>query len=295
MSETKKEYWPHPLLPVFRSLALNTKPLTPFAPQTDFAVELELAALRFKELGEDEVKQNALTTYRYSAIAAYALSAAGGSDMEGEDLHAMMFVAAQGSWIAHSFCDAAGYAFRLGMFPSFAVATRLPGFMDALELWGKYFEYDQRFNGPEHLKYVIRNLVENNAPDSRFWQNTCGKRFPSLKDFNQALAKEVINHTKAKSKKESRGTSRERARFKDAIALYWIPASLWARSAKSILSLLDPKADDGVNALKRIDRDISEIGKPKKLGFAASHNGSLEQFIDKIDERGAKKLLFVTR
>lgn len=278
MSDDSKqpEPWRHPLLPWLTGIAVNTFPFVPYAPlegiqeKIDHAV-VELADARW---GEDEAKRQIRITYNHAAAALHAIALAGGSELDGHELHALLFVAAQGDPLAHAFCDAAGYALLLDLLPEFAVATRLPGFKDALEQWAHSFGYHLRFDGskPKQLKFINREMVQKDEPCANFWLTACQNDFPSPKEFLAKLAKEQFLFTDAK--RHTPKPKQEPARFKDLIQFGWLPASLWARTHAGIVHFFQPRATGAVEAAKRVMGDVSV------LKFSRSHRGEWQEAID---------------
>jgi hypothetical protein len=276
------EAWPHPLLPWFTGIAVNSKPLVAFAPLEEIQREIDQATLIHPPLGEDEAKRQILTTYRHAAAALFAIAANGGSELDGTELHALLFVAAQAHPLAQAFCDAAGYALRLSLLPQFAVASRLPGFTEALKDWANHFEYEVPFSTPEQLKFIHREMVQNDKPAAQFWLRMCEQGFSSPDHYKQAmnaerrLYKDTLRKKPPPKRRNSRKKTpqREPARFKGAIAFGWLPASLWARTHRGTFFFFEPSGDDREAGENRVKGDVWD------LGFTGSHHGDLERFID---------------
>jgi hypothetical protein len=285
MSDAPGEYWPHPLMPWLENIAVNSRhlALVQYAPLEEFKARLDLAGIVHPLYAEDEAKRNILMTYQHSAALLFVIAAGGGSDLGGEELHALLYTAAETDPFALALCNAAAAALRLGFLPSFTVATRLPGFMSALEAWARHFEYDKPFSGPDRLLFVNRDMSGDD-----FWLKACQNDYPSVKDFMRALCREQELFEDAKRKSQERKdklmkkgkTPRPPAIFKDRIAFGWLPLSLWARTSAGISFLLEPRGDAAEKAEKRVQRDINE------LKFSASHCGDLEIFINRADKVG---------
>lgn len=279
MSKGAKKHWPHPLLPwLTAAAAASDPPLLPYAPMAEFRRQLEHVAIPHPLIIEDEAKKHILATYHHSMAAVFAIAAGGGSDLHGDELHALIYRASDDPFV-FAFIEAAAAALCMGRHPAFTVSTRLPGFMDALEAWARHFEYDKRFHGPERLKYVNRELIRKNVTGAEFWLRACERDFPSPADYMRAVTKEVGLADDAERNTAKR-KPRSAPRFKDSIAYGWLPASLWARGNADIAYLIDPTGPAGVD---RVKRDISA------LKFTASHRSAWRDFIDKA-ELEAKKV-----
>jgi hypothetical protein len=274
--------WQHPLLPWLEGLAVNSRPLVAFAPHAGIQHQIDLACLGHPLLGEDEAKRNMLATYRHSAALVPAIFAGGGSSLDGENLHALIFTAAQADTMAFALCDAAGFALRAGtpFFSAFAVSTRLPGFLDALAAWVKQC-YGKPFSGGDEFQDINRQMVQKDAPEAGFWLKACEREF-SPTEFMRACHEEMDKFDETTRKRATRKPRRQ-AEFKDSIRAGWIPLSLWARTSAGIVFLLAPKCDSASKAEGRVKRDINE------LDFSNSHRGDLGRFVENA-ELEAKKL-----
>jgi hypothetical protein len=279
--EPKHESWPHPLLPWLTEIAKKATPLIPFTPPEDIEREIAMTSAAHPLLASDEAKRIIIATYRHSSIAAMIVGMNGGSELDGEELHSLLFVAAQGHPLAAAFCDAAGHAYGLGMMPSFAAATRLPGFVPALKDWARHFEYEKPFHGPERLRLVLEEIIESGAPGAEFWQGACRMGYDNQSSFNRALGEEYRKYDDAARKRKNH----ESSGLKNRIAFGWLPASLWARRCDSILAVIDPRSSDAIKASGRVRR---VIGKGEgNLNFT-SHQSNFEKFIENA-ETVAKK------
>lgn len=286
--EPESESWPHPLLPWLTGIAVNSTPMVRFAPPGEIEWEIAGAALIHPLLGEDEAQRQILTTYHHSAAALLAVAPAGGSELDGTELHALLFIAAQADPLANALCDAAAYALNYSLFSEFAVATRLPGFLDALKEWAKHFGRLKPFDGKEELQYINRQMVQKEDPCAGFWLTAALRDFSSPKDFMQASSDELYRYKdniRKKKDPDKKGSSRKPSTYKDQIAVLWVPASLWARSCNGIVRFLEPKAEDGVAAEERVRRDIST-----ELKFGGSHCAKWQQQIEKAGEFSRKNI-----
>jgi hypothetical protein len=277
----------HPLLPTIMKWANNAPPpLVTFAPNHEFQREIDLAVLRDHRLGHEHAKEQEWKTYRYAM--ALGLAIEGGAPC-GLERHALIYHAASGSPLAFALCDAAGDALQLGprFFSSFSTATRLPGFMSALEVWTKNFDYDQAFNAPDDFKFIHREIIEKDAPGADFWSKACQDGFGNCRQFFDAVAVEKRQSDDAKKKKKDRNSPRVPAKYRAMIEWGWLPLSLWARTAKDIAYLLDPDLTDQPKETKNVERDISEFHKNLKM--PNSHQGRKYGAVIERTELSAKK------
>lgn len=273
----------HPLLSVIESWAeAAPKPLIPFAPPEEFQTSLDLSALLDHRLGHEHAKAEERKTYQRAALLGRFLV---GSEFSIE-LHATIYHAAAGNPLAFALCDAVWDAHKLGgMAPqTFWVATHLEGFVSALEAWTRHFEYDVKFSGPDKLPFILREIVENDAPGSKYWLAACQADFPDGISFAKAFSGEHLKLEGAKRKRSERGgAKRAPSAYRDRIAWGWLPLSLWARSAAGISCLLEPESMEASKAEGRVRRDISS------LKFSNSHRGD-HQGIFEIGEKMMREI-----
>lgn len=286
--EESEAYWPHPLMPWIESCAIRAVPLVPYAPQEEFKRNLDYAGWIHPLLAEPEAKRHFLATYQRSMALVFALAAGGGALLNGQELHCLVYHAAEGDPLAFALCESAAFALEWGRHPSFTVATRLPGFMEALEAWARHFEFGKPFSGKDQFIYINRSLVQKEVQGADFWLKACMNDF-SPKEFMRASSDELEKFDDAERQRKNREAKRKldnrkpkpTSRFKDKILGGWLPLSLWARDHDGIAHLLEPnaeKSDETLQRKDRVKRDISD------LGFSDSHHPELHKFIDQAEK-----------
>ena len=213
----------------------------------------------------------------------------------GIDVHEMLYHAACGSPLGFALCDAAGFAFLTGskFFPVFTVATHLPGFLRAMEVWAKHFEYDQAFECRARFEFVLREVVGKKAPGSDFWFLAVQPGFADTLEFWDAGTVENKKWKDATRKMIERDSKRSPAKYKQRVEGGWLPLSLWARTAKDIAYLLEPDLKDaGKDVVEtdigRVAGDISDFHGNVKM--PSSHCGRKYGGIIECAERAVQKI-----
>jgi len=255
-------------MPSLLECAINSPPpLVAFAPIQKFQQEVDLSASLDPRLLQEHAQGEVWKIYHHSMALGYALNEGSPCGLE---LHSVLYNAAWGSPFACALCDAAGWAFRLGSdyFPAFVVSTHLPGFLNALEVWTKRFEYNILFNGPEKLPFIHREIIRKDVPGADYWMKACQDGFATTREFFEAIP---IEHRRAVDAERKKTGTDAPARFLDRIEWGWLPMSFWARPTKSIAYLLEPTLKDTENATARVGGDISTFHK--KVKMLSSHKG----------------------
>lgn len=244
----------HPLCPTICEWFHSSRgPTMPFLPESEFHTVLEALNL------DPAVSQQLIQTYYETAILGSALV---GGDYD-EGIHEALYAASEhplGFALAH----AAGLASRIPQyFKAFSKSTRTPGFLIALEAWAVCNELTKPFDGKKELKWVNRNLVTQGDPAASFWQNACQGSFETVKDFNKALANEVLGaEAAARNEKKRRqdGVEERDAEFIHSIKSWWVPGALWCVSDSEIVATLDPGKTVGmIEAFDKVRRNISTL------------------------------------
>ncbi len=258
----------HPILPKLEQWALSSKPpIIPFQESQKFKQELINARLH------DHAKRQIFITYQSAAIISSVIC--GHPDSK---IHELAYRAAQ-HVLGFALCDATYMAHRTScrVFATFAASTGLQGFLQALETWAAKF-YTDGFDWKQELSWTNRNLIGEDQSASDFWIKECLTVSADTLAFTRELAAEVNKADAAKRMKEKRSTKRKPSKFRDDILVMWIAGALWCRESSGILLFLAPKETDGIGSLKRIDRDISD------LGFSSSRQTNHQETIDEAEK-----------
>lgn len=196
-----------------------------------------------------------------------------------------------GHRLGRALCYAAGLALACGpvFFSSFAVSSRLPGFLDALEAWAGYCFDDTPLTREKSLSLVYREIIAKELPGGNFWLKVCIDRFADPKDAFDAIADEKRRAHDAEKKRSGRNSPRKPAKHLERIARGWLPLSLWARTSKDIAHLLEPDLIDSELEERQVGGTVSEFHK--KAGVSPTHRGREYGGIIERAERAAKKSL----
>lgn len=181
----------HPLFSVLAGWANNApRPLVSFDRPERFQNSIDRAAKLDHRVGYEHAKNQQWITYNGAAVLGKILV---GSRFNIE-LHSMIYHAAAGSPLAFALCDAALDACKFGAMArtSFYVAANLDGFLNALEAWTRHFEYNVEYFGPDRLPFILREIVEKNAPGNKFWLAACQDDYTNAISFTKSLSGEYI-------------------------------------------------------------------------------------------------------
>ena len=156
---------------------------------------------------------------------------------------------------------------------SFTASTSFDGFPIALEAFARQFWSDKLDWRPE-LRWLMESLPTEDDACIQFWHREFEAQAESTAAFIAESATAISRIDAAGRMRSKRGTSPRKSAYLETIRLYWITASLWARSDAGIVAFLDSQCTDGGRATDRVRRDISA------LGFSTSRRRDHEPRLD---------------